>query len=51
VASSQRGTSGNVSDVVEGSDSGYGYDIFIADQPGADLNLIAMCRAFATPAA
>ena len=33
------------------SDSGYGYDIFIADQPGADLNLIAMCRAFATPAA
>lgn len=33
------------------SDGGYGYNIFIVDQPGADQNLIAMCRAFATPSA
>ena len=32
-------------------DGGFGYDVFIVDQPGADQNLIAMCRAFATPAA
>lgn len=33
------------------SDGGYGYDIFIVDHPDADQNLIAMCRAFATPTA
>lgn len=31
------------------NDSGYGYDIFIADQPGADPNLLPMCQAYATP--
>ena len=31
------------------NDGGYGYDIFIADQPGADPNLLAMCQAYATP--
>ena len=31
------------------NDGGYGYDIFIADQPGADPGLLAMCQAYATP--
>lgn len=31
------------------NDGGYGYDIFIANLPGVDPGLLAMCRAFATP--
>lgn len=31
------------------SDGGFGYDIFIADQPGVDPELLSMCRNYATP--
>lgn len=31
-------------------DGGYGYDIFVADQPGVDPELLAFCRTYATPA-
>lgn len=31
------------------SDSGYGYDVFVADQPGVDPDLLAFCRAYAMP--
>lgn len=31
------------------NDSGYGFDIFIADHPSTDSNLLAMCQAYATP--
>lgn len=31
------------------NDGGFGYDIFIADQPGTDPNLLAMCQTYATP--
>jgi hypothetical protein len=32
------------------SDGGYGYDVFIANQPGVDPELLAFCRTYATPA-
>lgn len=32
------------------NDGGFGYDIFIADLPGIDPNLLAMCQTYATPA-
>ena len=31
------------------SDSGFGYDVFVADQPGVDPDLLAFCRTYATP--
>lgn len=31
------------------NDSGFGFDIFIANQPGVDPGLLAMCQAYATP--
>lgn len=31
------------------NDGGFGYDIFIADQPGVDPELLTMCRTYATP--
>lgn len=31
------------------SDGGFGYDIFIANQPGVDPGLLAMCQAYAKP--
>jgi len=31
------------------SDSGAGYDIFIYDLPGVDINLLSMCNTYATP--
>lgn len=31
-------------------DGGYGCDLFIADQPGVDADLLALCRTYATPA-
>lgn len=33
------------------NDGGYGYDVFIADHPGVDPDLLALCRTYATPAA
>lgn len=30
------------------NDGGYGYDIFIANQPGVDPGLLALCQAYAT---
>ena len=33
------------------SDGGYGYDVFIADHPGVDPELLALCRTYATQAA
>jgi len=30
-------------------DGGFGYDLFIADQPGVDPDLLAMCRTYAAP--
>lgn len=30
-------------------DSGYGFDVFVADQPGVDPDLLAFCRAYASP--
>jgi hypothetical protein len=32
------------------SDSGYGFDIFVANAPGVDPELLALCQAYATPA-
>ena len=32
------------------SDSGHGFDIFVADVPGVDPELLALCQAYATPA-
>lgn len=32
-------------------DGGYGYDLFIADQPGVDPDLLMLCRTYATSAA
>lgn len=32
------------------NDDGYGVDIFIADQPGVDPDLLALCRTYAEPA-
>ena len=32
------------------SDGGYGYDVFVADQPSVDSELLAFCRTYATPA-
>ena len=32
------------------SDGGYGYDVFVADQPGIDPDLLAFCRTYAAPA-
>ncbi len=31
------------------NDAGFGFDIFIANQPGVDPDLLAMCEAYATP--
>lgn len=31
------------------SDSGFGYDIFIADRSGVNPDLLAMCRTYITP--
>lgn len=31
------------------NDAGFGYDIFITNQPGVDPDLLAMCQAYATP--
>ena len=33
------------------SDSGFGYDVFVADQLGVDPELLALCRTYATQAA